>query len=138
MMEDHDVINKIEVGTRLTEYHYTDRDVYEVVEVKDQKHVAIRRMIALAIGQPMSNKWELKSDETAPAEPLVKRGKYWYYQTTVSYDDYEKNKDNVNFLLALVHMGITPDGLKRKGKVTKYHRAHVSFGIADYHIDYEF
>ena len=32
----------IEVGTGMTEYSYTDRHAYEVVEVVDQKHIKVR------------------------------------------------------------------------------------------------
>ena len=38
--------NNIKVGDYATEYLWSDRHAYEVVEVKDQKHVKIRRLDA--------------------------------------------------------------------------------------------
>ena len=138
MLENKEYSEEIKVGTRLTEFHYSDRDVYEVIEVQDQKHVVIRQMTAVAIGEPMSNTWELKSDENNPTFRLTKRGAYWYFTNTVTAEQYEERKDDVHFRLACAHLGITETGLKRKGKVTRYQRANVTFGMADYYYDYSF
>ena len=60
----------IEVGTGVTEYSWSDRHPYEVVEVKDQKNVAIRGMKHDVRNDgkdnSYSNTWIPKSDETAP------------------------------------------------------------------------
>ena len=49
---------QIEVGTGMTEYHYSDRDAYEVVAVKDQKHVTVRKYDHRHVGDcAMDNNW---------------------------------------------------------------------------------
>ena len=51
----------------------------------------------------------------------------------------EENTDKrINGQLWLCHNGIEADKVLEKGKVTKYHRTNVSFGVADYYYDYEF
>ena len=35
-------VNEIKVGDGVTEYLWSDRKAYEVVDVKDQKHITIR------------------------------------------------------------------------------------------------
>jgi hypothetical protein len=44
----------------------------------------------------------------------------------------------INGQLWLCHNDIDSTKVLEKGKVTKYHRANVSFGVADYYYDYEF
>lgn len=62
LAEGHQFCDTIKVGTGVTEYHYSDRSPYEVVEVTDQKHISIRRLDHRAVGEPMSNNWELISN----------------------------------------------------------------------------
>ena len=138
LMENGNYNKQIEVGTRLTEYHYTDREVYEVIEVQDQKHVTVRRMTAKAIGEPMSNTWELISDENNPVYNLTKRGAYWYYTSTITAEKYEENKHDVQFLIWCAGHGITPESFSKRNKVTRYRKANVTFGRADYYYDYSF
>lgn len=109
-------VNEIKVGTGMTEYSWSDRYPYEVVAVKDQKHVTVR---------PMRHKhddskemymghqdWILSSDPSASTMDLVKRGNYWYR----------------------VYGWTDDDGKAHKG----YDRKNVSFGRAEYHYDWEF
>ncbi len=138
LMEDHDFVDTIEVGTKMTEFMYTDRAVYEVVKVVDQKHVYVRRMKAIAVGEPMTNTWELESDEKAEVSYITKRGKYWYWTVSVTREEYMKNKDEMYFRLFMVHNLFNPQEFETKEKLTRYHRANVSFGIADYYFDYSF
>ncbi len=98
--------DKIEVGTAMTEYFWSDRHPYEVVKVISQTHIFVRELDHKAIGEPMSNTWELKSNENNPVIELKKRYGYWnwvekngcktvYRRTNVSfgvaeyYYDYE-------------------------------------------------
>ena len=128
---------EITVGTGVTEYMYSDRRPYEVIEVKGQKHVIVRKLDHKHIGDgSMDNNWELVSNENNPTYKLTKRGKYWYWTVEVTSDLLEK--DDINTKLFLIHNDIDPDKLKEKGNITKYHRANVSFGIADYYYDYEY
>lgn len=77
---------EIEVGMGVTEYFYSDRQAYEVVEVKDQKHVSIRKYDHKPAGEPMSNDWELVSNKDNPVINLVKRGNYWYRTKTATLE----------------------------------------------------
>lgn len=143
--ENKQYCDKIEVGTGMTEYSWSDRHAYEVVEVKDQKHVKVREYDHVMDGEPMTNSWKLVSNEENPVKTLVKRGNYWYYTTTVTADDVKKyddeaetESDRLNFIIWLCQLGVNKEEVLAKGKVTKYHRTNVSFGIADYYYDYEF
>ena len=126
----------IEVGTGVTEYSYTDRRAYEVVEVRDQKHVSIRRLDAIHVGEAMTNTWKLVSNEENSIIDLVRRGDYWYREVTATIDDL--NSDNFQIRLWLCHNGFDIEKIRKNGKQTKYHKMNVSFGIADYYYDYEF
>lgn len=134
----------IEVGTGMTEYLWSDRHAYEVVEVKDQKHVSVRELDHKHIGNtPMDNNWELISNESNPIRNLTKRGNRWYWTVTVTSDildgiDEKDNDSRFETMLFLCHQNIIADDLRAKGKITRYHKANVSFGVADYHYDYEF
>ena len=129
---------KIEVGTGMTEYYYSDRHPYEVVEVVDQKHIKVRELDHKHIGDGcMDNHWELISNENNAIKALTKRGNYWYWTTIVTKDILD-NIDKIETQLFLCHNNIEVDKLKEKGKITRYRRANVSFGIADYYYDYSF
>lgn len=137
---------EIEVGTGMTEYFYSDRHAYEVVAVKDQKHVTVREYDhEKGPGAPgFSNDWILISNPGNPEREMTKRGKYWYWTTTIPADlvrdiDEDNPTDNdIYVLLMLAHNGTTRDEVMEKGKVTRYHRANVSFGVAEYYYDYSF
>lgn len=129
---------EIKVGTGMTEYSYSDRHPYEVVEVKDQKHIKVRQLDHKHVGNGcMDNNWELVSNENNSIRALTKRGNYWYW-TVVVTKDILKNINKIETQLFLCHNNIEVDKLKEKGKITRYHRANVSFGVADYYYDYEF
>ena len=134
---------EIEVGTGMTEYYWSDTHAYEVVEVKDQKHVAVREYDHKLKGGAYSNDWELISNENKPIQYLTKRGDYWYWTVTVdkSILDGIENKsadDRLETMLFLCHNNIDQDDLIKRGKVTRYRKANVSFGVANYFFDYEF
>ena len=79
LMEGRDFTNgDIKVGTGVTEVLYSDRHAYEVIAVKDQNHFTIRRMKAVLVGEYMSNKWELESDETQPAHDIERINGVFY------------------------------------------------------------
>lgn len=142
--ENRQFCDEITVGTGVTEYDYSDRYPYEVIEVISQKDVIIRGLDHKLAGEPMTNNWELVSNEDNPTYELVKRGKYWYSKVVVTsdiLDEMETTTDNEkHFRIAmfLCNNNIDRDVLREKGKVTRYHRWNVSFGKADYYYDYEF
>lgn len=114
--ENRMLVNEIKVGTGMTEYLWSDRHPYEVVAVKDQKHVTVRRLNHTAdktkeLGMGHQN-WVLVSDPNAPTMDLVKRGDYWYK----------------------VYGWVDDDGKAHKG----YDRRNVTFGKAEYYYDWEF
>ena len=136
---------EIEVGTGMTEYSYSDRDAYEVVEVKDQKHVAVREYDHKLKGGAYSNDWELISNENNPVRWLTKRGNYWYWTVTINKSVAERATNNsltaderIEAMLLLGHNNLTPAYFKTHDKATRYRRANVSFGVADYYVDYSF
>ena len=135
--ENHQFCDEIKVGTGMTEYGYSDRYPFEVVAVKDQKHVTVRAMDHKHVGDGvMDNKWELVSNPDNPVRQVVKRGKYWYYEVTITADLLDD--DSIETKLFLAFNDVDPDVLRARGTIKKYHRANVSFGVADYYYDYEF
>ena len=133
--------NEIKVGTGMTEYFYSDSHAYEVVAVKDQKHVTVRKYDHRLIGEAFSNNWELISNPNNPKRELERRGDIWYWVTTVTAEQLKKIPDNdEGFMikLNLVLNGFDADKIMEKGQQTKRSKANVSFGTANYHYDYEF
>lgn len=126
----------IEVGTGVTEYFYSDRKAYEVVDVKDQKHVSIREYDHRAKGEGFTNDWELISNENNPVIELVKRGNGWYKAVTATTEDVES--EDIYARLWLCQNGFDVEKIRKNGKQTKYHKMNISFGVADYYFDYEF
>lgn len=144
MQENKQFCDEITIGTGMTEYLYTDRNAYEVVAVKDQKHVSVRRYDVEHIGEDMANNWKLISNAENPVYDMTKRGQYWYWTVTITadiLDEIEACEDTnrkFELTLFLCHNGVDQEVLRQKGEVTKYHRANVSFGTANYYYDYEF
>jgi len=137
-------VEEIKVGDGVTEYHYSDRDAYEVVAVKDQKHISIREYDHKHIGEGFQNNWELISNENNRVIDLVKRGNYWYTKNTATIDDLNRyNKadyanDDISFFNWFFYSGFNAETIMKKGSQTKYNRMNISIGVADYYYDYEF
>lgn len=130
--------DEIKVGTGMTEYSWSDREAYEVIEVKDQKHVTVRKYDHKLKGDAYSNDWELISNEDNPTYNMVKRGNYWYSALTVTKEDLLSH-DTPETRLNLILAGFDPKIVIEKGKQTKYTKRNVSFGTAEYYYyDYEF
>ena len=136
--EDRMFCDKIEVGTGMTEYDWSDRHDYEVVAVKDQKHITVREYDHEHIGDGyMDNNWKLISNPDNPECDMVKVGKYWYWTVTITVADLDAMKEECE-LLQLCVSGFDAKKIREKGKQTKRSRAKVSFGVAEYYYDYEF
>ena len=133
--EDRMFVPVIEVGTGMTEYSWSDRHAYEVVSVRDQKHVSVRELGHRHTGEPFTNEWELFPVEDNPIRDMVKRGKYWYWTETVTADQLS---DDPAMLVRMSIAGFDTAVIRAKGKQTKLKRARVSFGKADYYYDYSF
>ena len=100
---------RIEVGTMLTEYLYSDRNVWEVIEVKSQKNVIVRLMSARHNVSYSNDNVELYSDKNNIVMELVYRYNNWYVKEKCSYSD----------------------------KI-RYNKIKVVFGRADYYYDFSF
>lgn len=90
IMENDKSNQEIKIGTKVTEYLYSDRNVWEVIEVKSQKNVILRKMSAKA-KTIYSDEWELYSDENNRVIEVVFRYNNWYekyvdYSGKVCYD----------------------------------------------------
>lgn len=136
LAENRQFCETIEVGTGMTEYMYSDRHPYEVIEVIDQKHVVVRELDHKNVGGAYSNEWELISNEANPTYLMTKRGKYWY-RTDVFTSEMLDDK-SIAMMLYMAHNDVDRDELLRRGKITRYHRMNVSFGVAEYYYDYSF
>ena len=135
--ENRQFVPEIKVGTGMTEYLWSDRHAYEVIEVKDQKHVTVRKLDHKLVGEAYSNDWELISNEDNPTYAMTKRGDYWYYTATWTREEVERLTDERDKIFLIIN-GWDLDKIREKGSQTKYRRANVSFGYADYYYDYEF
>ena len=143
--EGHQFCDEIAVGTGVTEYSYSDRHPWEVVRVRDQKHVRVRAMKHRHVGDGvMDNNWEVYSDPDEVERDLEKRGDVWYWTTTITREDIEsfeashEELDVNDFHINLCIGGWDADRIREKGKQTKRWKASVSFGTAQYYHDYEF
>lgn len=138
--------DEITVGTGVTEYSWSDRHAYEVVAVKDQKHVTIREYDHKRPDDgkdySYSNNWVLVSNENNPEIELVKRGNYWYTAVTCTPEEARailEKTDNIDDQIWACHNGFDLQEIADSNKArTKYHKRNVSFGVADYYYDYEF
>ena len=136
LQEGKQFCEEIKVGTGVTEYGYSDRRAYEVIEVKDQKHIIIRELDHHLIGEAFTNNWELTSNENNPSTPLVKRGNSWYVEKIATIEDTQS--DDICVKLWLIHNGFDIEKIKEKGSQKKYTKINISIGKAEYHYDYEF
>lgn len=110
LMEDRDTTNNLEVGTKMTQFHWSDRTAWEVIAVQDQRHVTVRELDAKCIGGAYSNDWELTSNPKGRTMELAMRKNKWY--------------------------NIFRDKLTKK--IYHWEKVNVSFGYADYYYDYSF
>ena len=130
---------EIKVGMGATEFYYSDREAYEVVEVRDQKHISIRTLDHKHIGDAYENKWELTSNPNNPVYRLVKRGKYWYTESVVTREDIENFEEwDVQDRIWFGMNGFDLDVIREKGVQKRYHRKNIVVGYADYYYDYSF
>lgn len=140
--ENKQFVPEITVGTGITEYFWSDRHAYEVVEVTDQKHIAIREYDHKPKGNtPFANDWELISNPDNPVIHLVKRGQFWYVATSITPEQAKEilEGDDINAKLWACQVGFNLSEIVEKGKKkTIYHRRNISIGVARYYYDYEF
>lgn len=139
---------EIKVGIGMTEYLWSDRHAYEVVDVKDQKHVWVRQYDTKSKdGVFASNNWELISNEDNPILYLTKRGKHWYWTVEITkemletFENLTDEHEKIKYQMFFAENNVMEDDRERirtKGKIRRYTKANVSFGVADYYYDYSF
>lgn len=123
--------NKIEKGTLLTEYLYSDKHAYEVVEVLNQKHVKVRELdhIKKEGSNNYDNEWTLISNPKKPIRELKFRYGKWNWVRKFT-------KESINDLLFIPEK-IAKD-LQTKDTSIQYSPTNVSFGIGEYYYDYTY
>lgn len=99
-----------EVGMGVTEYLWSDREAYEIVEVVNDKHFKMRKYEAKNIGSGYGdNSWELISNPDGYVYDMYFRYGSWWHRHRKSYEDgYEFTKKKIRL------------------------------GVADYYYDFEF
>lgn len=145
--------DKIEVGTGMTQYYYSDRHAYEVVKVVDQTNVFVREYDHKLKGEAFSNQWELISNESNPVIELKLRNGVWMKVTNYSKEVWLATakewveKGECRTIESAYDYFKTMSGLTEKekekieaGKIVKKLRkfGNISFGVAEYYYDYEF
>ena len=125
---------KIEVGTPMTQYFWSDSHAWEVIKVFNQEHIIVRQFRAIRIGERYSNNWKLISDETQPVMELKKRYGSWWMVLRWKKEDV----DNPNCWR--MPEDVKEKLLNGKDEVISYKKTSgkVSFGVANEYYDYSF
>ena len=109
---------KPEVGMGVTEYFWSDREAYEIIEVIDEKHFKMRKYDVKNVGSGYGdNSWELISNPDGYVYEMVFRYGKWYEKYQKIYYDENGNKH--------------PDGYG-------FRKKNIRIGVADYYYDFEF
>lgn len=148
-------VDEIKVGTGVTEYHYSDRTPYEVIEVIDQKHIVIRALDFIRIdnnGMSDAQSYEYISNEKNVKYELVLRNNIWYKVKIITKESLLKRAEQLvaensfrTFESAYNYIrwmsGLTCKQYEKidAGKsVKKYVKINISIGHADRYFDYTF
>ena len=145
-------VDKIEVGTGVTEYSYSDRSPYEVTQVINQKHIFIRAMDYKRIdknGMSDAQSYEFISNPEKPEIELVLKNNVWYkvvtyskakWETLASTDDSFKTPQVAyNYFKAMAGLTEKQNQKIEIGKeVRRYSKMNISIGVMDRHFDYCF
>ena len=136
--------DEIKVGTYVTKYGYTDRDVYEVVDVVNQEHVFVREMNAKRIdnnGMSDAQTYEYSSVQDGHIYEL-KLTKYGWKQVNEYGQAYIDMFDNKQYGWWFVDMKLLERVRKAvaQGKTVKRMglKWNISFGVADKYFDFSF
>lgn len=152
MEENRMYCDEIKVGTGMTEYSWSDRHPYEVVEVVDQTNVFVRGLDHIKNGEAYSNEWKLVSNENNPIIELKLKNGVWMRVVNFSKEMWMNNakdmarehteKIDVYYDYCKAMSGLTSKEKEKveAGKVVKKLRkfGNVSFGVAEYYYDYSF
>ena len=148
-------VKEIKVGDGVTEYFYSDRKPYEVVEVINQKHIFIRTMDYKRLdsnGMSDAQDYEYISNEKNPKIELVLRNNVWYKVNYINKavwkkrakEDTEKGyfkteEGAYNYFRAMA--GLTDkqyEKVDNGSEVKKYSKMNISIGVMQKYFDYTF
>lgn len=124
-----------EVGDFVTEYMWSDREVYEITKVVNENNFFMRRMDAKNKGGYGSNDWELVSNPNGYEYEMVFRYGKWYYKMTLTKELVEKRIKEDGYVLL---DDKNYEKVMSKGVVYKYSEKKIVIGVSDYYYDYEF
>ena len=142
--ENKQFVKEIKVGDGVTEYYWSDREPYEVIAVKDQKHITIRRLDAKRIDDRGMSEWqdyEYTSNPEGVTYNLAKRGDYWYAVAEITPDEAKRilDNDDIDGKLWACNLGFNLQEIVEKGKVKRaYFRKNISIGKAEKYYDFSF
>jgi hypothetical protein len=128
--ENRMLVKEIKVGTRLTEYFYTDTHAYEVIKVINQNDVIVKALEGPCNGDVVYDKDKEYHDiysieEKAGEQELVKRYGHWYFKIALDKNDILVNEKEAK-------------QVKEKGFAVRYNKVNVSFGVAEIYFDRSF
>lgn len=153
--EGKNFIGEIKVGTGVTEYGYSDRKPYEVIEVRSQKNIVIRAMdYERTDNNGMSDAQEYKyiSNENNPTYELVLRNNVWYKVREFAKQGWERAAKRLveeetfktyesAYRYARGMSGLTDkqyEKVDNGGVVKKYSKMNISIGVMERYFDYTF
>lgn len=146
-------VKEIKVGNGVTEYGYSDRHAYEVVEVQDQKHISIRQMKAVRVDELYesdSQDYKYESNPDGRIIKLAKRGNVWYSVREFSKQTFtnaaKEWKNNFTtfdaayaYVKFMAHLTTKQYQKIEDGEtVKKYNKMNISIGVMDEYYDYSF
>ena len=123
------------VGLDVTEYLYSDRNVYEIINVENNKNFTMRRYDVKHNGPFGSQDWELISDEKNPTYDMVYRYNKWYQKLTYTKESLNKSFKENGYVLV---NNKTFDKAMKDGIAYEYIERNIVIGVSDYYYDFEF
>lgn len=148
-------LNNIKVGDYATIYYHTDRHAYEVIEVKDQSNIRIRRLNAIRtdnFGMSDAQNYRYESNEKGETISLRLTKGGWKEVSTYTKEGFEravkrfresaKTEEAAKSYIAYHWRlaGLTEKQVEKvmQGKevVKVKGKVNISFGVADEYFDY--
>lgn len=149
--------NNIQVGTYATEYLWSDRHAYEVIEVKSQTNVVIRRLNAIRTdnyGMSDCQDYRYESNPNGETRELINKKGVWKEVYTYApleemkklvIEDLREDKRDEEHIMNMVRWRccrLTEKQFEKylQGKEIKKigSKVSISFGTADEYYDYSF
>lgn len=148
-------VSEIKVGTGVTEYGYSDRKPFEVIEVIDQQHIVIRELDSKRIdnnGMSDAQTYEHISNPKNIKYELVLRNGTWFKVYEITKDAWLKRAEQMvkensfktiesayRYIRAMASLTDKQYEKVDLGKaIKKYIKMNISIGYADRYFDYTF